>query len=83
MLYKMADTKATAVEALDNYMVLVTFDNGEKRIFDVKPYLEHPAYKELKTNDLFKTVKIAGLSIEWIHGQDICPDELYFNSVPC
>jgi len=22
-----------------------------------------------------------GLSVEWIHGQDICPDELYYNSV--
>ena len=82
MIYKMADTRATAVEALEDYMILVTFDNGEKRIFDVKPYLDYPAYKELKINALFKTVKIAGLSIEWIHGQDICPDELYFNSVP-
>ena len=78
----MADARATAVETLENYEILVTFDNGEKRIFDVKPYLEYPAYKELKINALFKTVKIAGLSIEWIHGQDICPDELYFNSIP-
>jgi len=82
MIYKMADTRAASVETLEDYMILVTFDNGEKRIFDVKPYLEYPAYKELKINSLFKTVKIAGLSIEWIHGQDICPDELYFNSVP-
>jgi hypothetical protein len=25
-------------------------------------------------------VKPAGLSIEWLYGQDICPDELYYNS---
>ena len=78
----MADARAKAVEPLENYTILVTFDNGEKRIFDVKPYLDYPAYKELKINALFKTVKVAGLSIEWLHGQDICPDELYFNSIP-
>lgn len=29
---------------------------------------------------MFNTVKIAGLSIEWENGTDICPDELYNNS---
>jgi hypothetical protein len=37
---------------------------------------------ELKNITLFNTAKPAGLSIEWLHGQDICPDELYYNSVP-
>ena len=27
-----------------------------------------------------KKVRIAGLSIEWENGADICPDELYYNS---
>ena len=39
------------------------------------------AYQELKTPALFNTVKPAGLSIEWLHGQDICPDDLYYNSI--
>jgi len=29
-----------------------------------------------------EVIKIDGLSIEWLHGQDICPDELYYNSLP-
>jgi len=29
---------------------------------------------------MFNTVKIAGLSIEWENGADICPDELYNKS---
>ena len=37
-------------------------------------------FEELKNPTIFKTVKIAGLSIEWINGADICPDELYNNS---
>jgi len=73
---------AVKVEVLPDYCVLVTFDNDEKRIFDVKPYLEHPSFKELKSPVLFATVKPGGLSIEWIHGQDICPDCLYYNSIP-
>ena len=74
--------KAIKVIPQPDYCLLVTFSNNEDRLFDVKPYLDHPAYKELKIPTLFKTVKPAGLSIEWLHGQDICPDELYYNSIP-
>ncbi len=72
--------KAIKVEVKENYCLLVTFNNNEKGIFDVKPYLTFKAFSELKDEKLFSTVKIAGLSIEWLHGQDICPDELYHNS---
>ena len=73
--------RASAVEPLPEHKLLVTFDNGERRVFDVTPYLDHPAYRELRGSTLFLTVKPAGLSVEWIHGQDICPDELYYDSV--
>ena len=73
---------AVAVVPLSDYCLLVTFDNNEQRIFDVKPYLSFKAYAELKSPILFETVKPAGLSIEWLHGQDVCPDDLYYNSVP-
>ncbi len=74
--------RASEVEALEDYNLLVTFTNGEKRIFDFKPYLSMKPFEELKSKTLFNTVRIAGLSIEWLHGQDICPDELYYDSVP-
>lgn len=47
------------------------------KAIDVKPYLNHKIFLELKNKELFKTVKIDGLSIEWANGADICPDELY------
>lgn len=72
--------KAIEVKPLENYMLLIKFENGEEKIFDVKPYLDHKAFCELKNKELFKTVKIEGLSIEWANGADICPDELYNNS---
>ena len=35
----------------------------------------------IKNEKEFEKVKIAGLSIEWENGADICPDELYNNSI--
>lgn len=72
--------KAIDVKPLKNYMLEISFDNGEKRIFDVKPYLKSKQFKELENEKEFRKVKIAGLSIEWENGVDICPDELYYNS---
>lgn len=72
--------KAIDVKPLKNYMLEVVFDNGEIKIFDVKPYLKFKLFDELEDENKFKKVKISGLSIEWENGADICPDELYNNS---
>ena len=72
--------KAISVEALEDYILIIEFDNGEKKLFDVKPYLDKKAFLQLKDNNNFKKVKVSGLSIEWEIGVDICPDELYNNS---
>jgi len=74
--------KAVDVVPQPDYHLLVTFNNNEKRLFDVKPYFDFKPFQELENEALFNTVKPAGLSVEWIHGQDICPDDLYYNSVP-
>jgi len=73
--------RAIEVTTEPNYLLLVLFSNNEKRLFDVKPYLNFKPFEELKNPAIFNTVKPAGLSVEWVHGQDICPDELYYNSV--
>lgn len=72
--------KAIDVKPLNNYILEIVFENGEKKQFDVKPYLKFKSFEELKDEKKFKKVKIAGLSIEWENGADICPDELYNNS---
>jgi len=74
--------RAIEVIPQDDYCIVVTFNNNEKRLFDVKPYFDFKPFAELKNPVLFKTVKPAGLSVEWLHGQDICPDDLYYNSTP-
>lgn len=72
--------KAIDVKPLEDYMLEIVFSNGEKKIFDVKPYLKFKPFEELKDKNIFNSVKIGGLSIEWENGADICPDELYSNS---
>ena len=73
-------SKAIDVKPLKNYMLEIIFSNGEKKKFDVKPYLKFKPFEQLKDEKEFKKVKIAELSIEWENGADICPDELYNNS---
>lgn len=72
---------AVKVKPLKDYKLLVTFDNGEEKIYDVSPLIRGDWFSRLRDMNLFKTVHIAGLSVEWEEGQDICPDDLYYNSV--
>ena len=71
---------AISVETTDNYELTVKFDNGEKKLFDVKPYINGAWYGQLKDKDYFKTVSTNGYTVEWADGQDLCPDELYEQS---
>ena len=45
------------VEAGQDYTLLVTFSNGEKKRFDVKPYLNIRVFNELKDPEVFHSVK--------------------------
>ena len=74
---------ATEVIPLDNYLLKLMFDDGETRLFDVKPYIQGSWYKELLDPAYFRSVKTNGYSVEWVNGQDLCPDELYYCSQPC
>lgn len=69
------------VRALEDYKLQILFDNKEERIFDVKPYLSDPFFAPIANPHIFKTVKTNALTVEWLGEIDICPDELYYNSV--
>ncbi len=68
---------ATKVKAEDNFIILVTFSNGEIKKFDVKPYIKGSWYGMLADKSYFKRVETDGFTVVWPEGQDICPDELY------
>ena len=70
------------VKPLPQYQLLITFDNHERRVFDVAPYLSDSFFAPLSNPAIFQSVKINPLTVEWVGGIDICPDELYYNSKP-
>ena len=65
------------VKPNSDYTLTLTFQNGEVKIFDVKPYLDKGIFKELRDKSLFNSVKPFLGSIQWQNGQDFCPDTLY------
>ena len=65
------------VKPIDNYNVIITFENGEVKRFDVKPYIRGSWFGQLKNKADFDTVRPCGNTIEWSGGQDIAPHELY------
>ena len=67
----------TKVKVLCEYQILVEFDNGEKKSFDVEPYIKGEWYGKLRSYEYFKRVSTDGFTVVWPDGQDICPDELY------
>ena len=71
-----------AVKPLEHYRLLITFDNKERRVFDVTPYLTDTFFAPLADLAVFNSARINPLTVEWTGGIDICPDELYLNSVP-
>ena len=50
------------VEARDDYSLVLTFENGAKRRFDMKPLLEKRPFLRLKVGALFKKASV-GLAL--------------------
>ena len=67
-----------SVEPKQDYKLLLTFSDGKKGVFDVKPYLNGGSLcEELKNPVLFQSVKINDETIQWTNGMDLCPDCVY------
>ena len=69
-----------SVKPQENYCLLLTFENGEKRVFDLKPYLEKPVFRQLKNSALFQTARVVSGSVEWQGEVDLSNDTLYLES---
>ncbi|MBI5610243.1 MAG: DUF2442 domain-containing protein [Deltaproteobacteria bacterium] len=70
-----------AVSPLDDYRLAVDFDNGERRIFDVKPYLEMGVFRKLR-DGRFASVRAFGGAVEWPGEIDLSWDTVYLRGVP-
>ncbi|MFT4093832.1 MAG: DUF2442 domain-containing protein [Niabella sp.] len=78
-MYKYIDIKD--VQPQPNYQIIFTYVNGEKRQFDMGPYLNRGIFKELKNPKMFNTVKPCFNSVSWANKADIDPETLYEDSI--
>jgi len=74
--------RVTEVKPAIDFQLELTFSNGEKRVFDMKPYLNIGRFVQLKNEAMFASVVCTMGSIQWQNGLDLCPDTLYEESVP-
>lgn len=68
--------------ALENYYIYLKFKTGEEKVYDMKDHIEKIAfYSKLKDRKYFENVKPRGDTIEWEYGEDVAPENLYYNSI--
>ena len=71
-----------AVHPVDDYRLEVLFDNGERRVFDVKPYLQRGVFVRLQNLAVFRAAHVVAGSVEWPGGLDLSYDTLYVEGQP-
>ncbi len=71
-----------SVRALDDHQLELEFENEERRIFDVRPYLSRGIFVRLQNPSLFQAARVVAGSVEWPGGLDLSYDTLYLESQP-
>ena len=64
------------VKPLSNFCIYVEIEDGRKGVFDMKPYLNHGVFQELKDTHYFNRVGILFGAVTWPNEQDIAPETL-------
>ena len=78
--------RAQEVKPLDGYKLLLTFNNGERKVYDMSKYL-YGVFEFLKNPIKFNSVELVNGAPTWYppNGSlevDICPDTVYIDSIP-
>lgn len=70
------------VHPKDDYTLLLTFADGEKKVYDARPLLKKAIYAQLKSLPFFLSAKAECGTVVWSDDVDIAPEHLYECSVP-
>ena len=62
---------------LDEYMILLEFNNGVIKTVDLKSKLNGEVFEPLKELNYFRRFTIRFNTIEWNNGADLAPEYLY------
>ncbi len=65
------------VKPLDNFVLLLTFNNGEEKIFNMQKYLHIAPFNRINNTHIFKQVSIKNGTIWWPGDIDFNPLTLY------
>ncbi len=67
----------TNVQAQPGYRLIIQFENGELRRFDMSPYMDQKPWLKLKGSPLFYRAKVEYGTVVWPGEIDIDPETLY------
>jgi hypothetical protein len=73
--------KLESIVAKPDYTLFVTFENGEKKIYDFKPKLDLKIYEPLKNPSLFMKAQKNSYAVVWNDKIDIASEALYEHGV--
>lgn len=71
-----------AVKPLAGFQLEADFADGERRLFDLRPYLAYPAFAPLAEDALFMRAHVASGTVAWTDEIDLSPDTLYLRGGP-
>jgi hypothetical protein len=78
----LAMIEASEVKTISEYTLLLKFNNGEERRFDMRPYLRYPVFKRLENRGYFLLTRVNYGTVTWPGEIDIAPETLYEESIP-
>ncbi len=67
----------TAAQAQHGHRLIIQFENGETRRFDMSPYMEQKPWNQLKDSPLFYRARVDYGTVVWPGEIDIDPETLY------
>ena len=65
------------VVANDDYTITISYSNGVKKLYDIKPLMNIKCFKRLEDVTEFKKVKHTKSRIFWDDMTDLCGDSCY------
>ncbi len=65
------------VQAQTDYKLVMEFENGELRCFDMSPYMDQKPWVKLKNSPLFYRASVDYGTVVWPGEIDIDPETLY------
>jgi hypothetical protein len=72
----------TRVTVRPDFILLLEFENGERRAFDMAKYIDQKPWVRLKSGNVFHGAFIENGTVAWPGNIDIDPETLYELSVP-